>query len=323
MAIIGAKILTQHSVDDEAGLAAAAALLRAGRLVAFPTETVYGLGADASSGAAVAGIYEAKERPSFNPLISHVFDLEQAEREGDFSPQARALAQAFWPGPLTLVVPVAKSGTVSDLARAGLSSVALRVPAHPIARRLIERTRRPIAAPSANISGHVSPTLAAHVAADLDGRIEMIIDGGACGIGVESTIVSCLGGQVHLLRPGAVTRQMIEGVLGRRLDEARGDADRPVAPGQLLSHYAPSVKVRLNARAPLIGEVFLDFGGTFAGAAQDLSPSSDLIEAAANLFAALRVLDKSGAAGIAVAPIPHDGLGEAINERLARAAAAK
>ena len=305
----------------DAGLQKAAALLQAGGLVAFPTETVYGLGADATSGTAVARIYEAKGRPSFNPLIAHVADLAAAQREGSFSHQALALARAFWPGPLTLVVPVASSCSVSELARAGLSSVALRVPAHPVARDLILRAGRPIAAPSANVSGHISPTLAAHVAADLWGRIDLILDGGPAGIGVESTIVSCLGGKVHILRPGAVTRADIERVLGTQIEAAVHDAAHPVAPGQLLSHYAPRAKIRLNAVAPEAGEAFLDFGATYSGALRDLSPAGDLREAAANLFAYLRELDALGVATIAVAPILQEGLGEAINERLARAAA--
>ena len=210
---------------------------------------------------------------------------------------------------------------MSDLARAGLASVALRVPVHPVARALIAAAGRPIAAPSANRSGHISPTLAAHVCADLNGRIEMILDGGAAGIGVESTIVACLGGKVHILRPGAVTRADIERVIGAPLREAENNAAQPIAPGQLASHYAPRAHIRLNAAAPRAGEVFLDFGGTYAGAGLDLSPCGDVREAAANLFAYLREMDARGAAVIAVAPIPHEGLGEAINERLARAAA--
>ncbi len=321
----------------------AAVLLRSGGLVAFPTETVYGLGADATSGVAVARIYEAKGRPSFNPLIVHVSDLAAAQREGDFGAEALVLANAFWPGPLTLVVPVAHSCGVSELARAGLTSVALRVPAHPIARDLIAQAGRPIAAPSANVSGHISPTLAAHVLADLSGRIELILDDGACAVGVESTICACLGGKVHILRPGAVTRPMIETALGRKLEAASFLPDapalrhpisphpilphpispRPVSPGQLLSHYAPKARVRLNATQKYPGEVFLDFGGSFAGADLDLSASGDLRTAAAALFAALRTLDAMSAATIAVAPIPHHGLGEAINERLQRAASGR
>jgi len=313
--------MTPVVAADDAGMARAAHLLRMGGLVAFPTETVYGLGADATSGTAVARIYEAKGRPSFNPLIAHVADLASAQLQGQFGGDALALARAFWPGPLTLVVPVAETCTVSDLARAGLASVALRVPVHPVARALIAAAGRPIAAPSANISGHISPTLAAHVFADLNGRIELILDGGASGIGVESTIVACLGGKVHILRPGAVTRADIERVIATPLTEQTENSPHPVAPGQLASHYAPRAHIRLNAAAPRAGEVFLDFGGTYAGAGLDLSPRGDVCEAAANLFAYLREMDARGAAVIAVAPIPHEGLGEAINERLARAAA--
>jgi len=315
--------MTPVVAADELGMARAAHLLQAGGLVAFPTETVYGLGADATLGTAVARIYEAKGRPSFNPLIAHVADLAGAQLQGQFNADALALARAFWPGPLTLVVPVADTCTVSDLARAGLASVALRVPVHPVARALMEQAGRPIAAPSANISGHISPTSAAHVRADLDGRIELILDGGAAAIGLESTIVSCLGGKVHILRLGAVTRADIERVLAKPLSQQAEHSARPVAPGQLASHYAPHAPVRLNADAPREGEVFLDFGGTYAGAALDLSPQGDLRAAAAHLFAYLRELDARGAAGIAVAPIPQQGLGEAINERLLRAAAPK
>ena len=306
---------------DALGIARAARLLRSGGLVAFPTETVYGLGADATSGKAVARIYEAKGRPSFNPLISHVADLASAQLQGQFGADALALACAFWPGPLTLVVPVADTCTVSDLARAGLASVALRVPVHPVARALIAAAGRPIAAPSANISGHISPTSAAHVQADLNGRIELILNGGAAGIGVESTIVACLGSKVHILRPGAVTRADIERVIATPLTEQTENSAKPVAPGQLASHYAPRAHIRLNAEASRAGEVFLDFGSTYVGAGLDLSPSGDVREAAANLFAYLREMDAHGAAVIAVAPIPHEGLGEAINERLERAAA--
>src|SRR5690349_3762685 len=208
---------TERLEADEAGLARAAETLRSGGLVAFPTETVYGLGADATNAEAVAGIYAAKERPSFNPLISHVDSLESARRQGVFDETATRLAQAFWPGPITLVVPVAASCTVSDLARAGLDSVGLRVPAHPLAHALLEKVSRPVAAPSANRSGRVSPTTADHVLSDLDGRIDAVLDGGSCDVGVESTIVACLGGAPRLLRPGGVPRDAIEALLGQKL----------------------------------------------------------------------------------------------------------
>ena len=321
--------MTQHTTRrlaaDPAGIAAAAAMLRSGRLVGFPTETVYGLGADAGSAEAVAGIYAAKGRPRFNPLIAHVADLDAAREQGSFGPEALALARAFWPGPLTLVVPAARGCTVSDLARAGLDSVALRVPAHPVAAALLAAAGLPVAAPSANRSGRISPTTAAHVLADLDGRVDAVLDGGATDVGVESTIVSCLGPPM-LLRPGGVTRAAIEAVLGRGLE--RPWAGGPtVAPGMLLSHYAPRAAVRLDADALRPGEAGLDFGGRFAagqdGMVLDLSRRGDLGEAAANLFGFLRRLDAilDGQGVIAVAPIPAEGLGEAIQDRVMRAAA--
>jgi L-threonylcarbamoyladenylate synthase len=306
------------------GIAEAATILRAGGLVAFPTETVYGLGALASDPRAVAAIYRAKGRPSFNPLIAHVVDVAQARREGRFDTRAEKLAVAFWPGPLTLVLPVAEGGSVCDLARAGLDSVGLRVPANILARGLIAAAGGPLAAPSANLSGHVSPAIAAHVLTDLNGRIDAVLNGGACPVGVESTIVSLLGEAPVLLRPGGVSRAEIERVLGEKLCFAEEGADGPVAPGQLASHYAPRAGVRLEAEDLREGEAGLDFGGRFAGApgtVLDLSPRGDLAEAAANLFSMLRLLDASGMPRIAVAPIPQDELGEAINDRLRRAAA--
>jgi len=311
---------TLRLAADAAGEAQAAQILRAGGLVAFPTETVYGLGADATNPRAVAGIYEAKGRPRFNPLIAHVASLEQARREGEFSPLAEKLAARFWPGPLTLVVPLAETASTCDLARAGLPSIGLRMPAPKIARALIAAAGRPIAAPSANRSGHVSPATADHVLADLDSRIDAVLDGGACAVGVESTIVALVDDTPRLLRPGGVAREDIESVLGFALAAAIADDSRPLAPGLLASHYAPGASVRLNALELRPGETGLDFAGRFSGAL-DLSPSGDLEEAAANLFSHLRRLDASGAAAIAVAPIPSQGLGEAINDRLTRAAA--
>jgi L-threonylcarbamoyladenylate synthase len=290
--------------------------------VAFPTETVYGLGADATSGTAVAKIYAAKERPQFNPLIAHCPDLASAEQQGVFDESARKLAQAFWPGPLTLVVPARETCSVSDLARAGLASVALRVPAHPVAQALLREAGVPVAAPSANRSGRVSPTHALHVTGDLDGRVDLVIDGGATDVGVESTIVSCLDGKVAMLRPGGIAREDIERVIGRKLDAREDDAIN--APGLLASHYAPHAKLRLDATSIEKDEAILDFAGRFADVQQasfDLSPTGDLKEAAANLFAFLRALDATGADVIAVAPIPNEGLGEAIRDRLTRAAA--
>jgi L-threonylcarbamoyladenylate synthase len=308
---------------DRDAIAAAARCLKSGGLVAFPTETVYGLGADAGNGEAVARLYAAKGRPSFNPLIAHVANVAAARKLGQFDAVAERLAAAFWPGPLTLVVPKRPGCTVADLALAGLDSVALRVPAHPLAQALLAAVDGPIVAPSANRSGHVSPTSAAHVLADLRGRIDMVLDGGPCTVGVESSIVACLG-EPALLRPGGVARDEIARVLGRPLKLAAA-AQAPRAPGMLASHYAPKAKLRLDATAARAGEALLAFGpGAPAGAGTlNLSPRGDLIEAAANLFSHLRALDASGAAAIAVMKVPHEGLGEAINDRLARAAAPK
>jgi L-threonylcarbamoyladenylate synthase len=307
----------------------AAAVLSAGGLVALPTETVYGLGADATSGAAVAAIYATKHRPQFNPLIAHVASLAAAQREGVFNADALALAQAFWPGPLTLVVPVALKGTVSDLARAGLDSIGLRVPAHPAALSILEAFGKPVAAPSANRSGRISPTTADHVERDLGLGFGLIVDGGPCEIGVESTIVACLNGPPVILRPGGVSRADIERVLGKQLEEAaeQNNETTVLAPGMLPSHYAPRAKVRMNAKTIKPGEAALDFNARFgdddenAIAYLDLSASGSLMEAAANLFAFLHRLDASDAKTIAVAPVPDEGLGEAINDRLRRAAA--
>ncbi|MBA4223251.1 L-threonylcarbamoyladenylate synthase [Bosea sp. (in: a-proteobacteria)] len=316
---------TQRLSADEPGIAAAAELLRAGKLVALPTETVYGLAADASNDRAVAAIYAAKERPSFNPLISHLPDVEAARRQGLFDAPALALAKAFWPGPLTLVVPASSSCTVCSLARAGLDSVALRVPSDPVARAVLQAAGRPIAAPSANRSGRVSPTQAEHVLADLDGRIDAVLDAGPTAVGVESSIVACLGGVPRLLRPGGVPRAALEAVIGQALVIVEEGGTAPIAPGLLASHYAPHAAVRLDAEAPRPGEAWLGFGaepnGALPALAFNLSPAGDLTEAAANLFAAMRQLDDQRPATIAVAPIPMHGLGEAINDRLRRAAA--
>lgn len=316
---------------DATGIARAAAMLRAGQLVAFPTETVYGLGADACQGEAVAGIYEAKGRPSFNPLIAHVADFTHAEEIGVFNAAARTLAEHFWPGPLTLVVPLRPGTRISALATAGLDSIALRVPSHPVAREILQAAGTPIVAPSANRSGRVSPTEADHVWADLNRRIDAIVEGWSTPVGVESTIVSCLGAEPSLLRPGGVTRAEIENVLGHALADALAetsiDAARPVAPGLLESHYAPRAAVRLNATEIMPGEAALLFGpeppsGLDAAKAHlNLSYRGDLREAAANLFSMLRRLDISGVTRIAVMPIPIEGLGEAIGDRLKRAAA--
>jgi L-threonylcarbamoyladenylate synthase len=313
----------QEMAADAEGIAEAAHILRHGGLVAFPTETVYGLAADATSDAAVARIYAAKARPKFNPLIAHVTSLEAALGQGIFSADALRLAKAFWPGPLSLVVPLAPGATVCAASRAGQQNIALRVPAHPVALAVISAAVRPLAAPSANRSGRVSPVTAAHVARDFSaGEIDLILDGGRCPVGLESTIIACLEEHPRLLRPGGIARTDVEAVLGHVLAEPTGVV--PVrSPGMLQSHYAPRAKLRIAAVALDDGEAGLDFGGIFGGAKNvlDLSPRRDLAEAAANLFSFLRELDAPGPACIAVAPIPCEGLGEAINDRLARAAA--
>lgn len=299
----------------------AAALLRAGQLVAFPTETVYGLGGDAGNDRAVAAIFAAKERPKFNPLIVHVPDLVAAERLGVFDARARDLARRFWPGPLSLVVNRRVDSGISLLASAGLDTLALRVPAHPLAQALLRAVNRPLAAPSANRSGHVSPTAAAHVVADLDGRIATVLDGGACSIGIESTILDLSGAAPILLRAGGVALENLIAILG---PVARGGAGAaPRAPGMLERHYAPSRPLRLNAARVAPTEALLAFGpNPLQGAAETLSLSAagDATEAAARLFAALRALDRPEFSAIAVMPIPETGLGLAINDRLARAA---
>jgi L-threonylcarbamoyladenylate synthase len=310
---------------DADGVAEAARLLAAGWLVALPTETVYGLGADATNPVAVARIYAAKGRPAFNPLIAHVPDTMWARRQGLFNAPALALARAFWPGPLTLVVPIAPDCTVCDLARAGLATVGLRVPDQAATQAVLERLGRPVAAPSANRSGHVSPTSADHVLSDLSHGIDAVLDAGPCSIGVESTIIACLGGSPRLLRPGGITRAEAEAVIGQQLVDAGETGPSPIAPGQLASHYAPNAALRLDAAAPMDGEAWLGFGPDpklpDASPRANLSVRGDLIEAAANLFALLRLLDTSGARRIAVASIPQHGLGEAILDRLGRAAA--
>jgi len=320
------ELKTTRLVDaSPEAIAAAAACLRAGGLVAMPTETVYGLAADATLDKAVAGVYAAKERPAINPLIAHVLDIDGAREHGLFGREAEALARAFWPGPLTLVLPAASTIRISLLARAGLDSVAIRAPSHETARALIEAAGVPLAAPSANRSGRVSPTTAAHVAADLDGRVDFILDAGPCRHGLESTIVACLGPAPQLLRPGAITREAIEAALGFPIDTPSGARAAPNAPGQLASHYAPKAELRLGASRASADEAALDFGGALKSSAArarlDLSPSGDLVEAASHLFSYLRALDAEGAKRIAVAPIPERGLGTAINDRLRRAAA--
>jgi L-threonylcarbamoyladenylate synthase len=307
----------------EADLPTAAAALRAGGLVAFPTETVYGLGARADDPRAVARLYAAKGRPRFNPLIVHVPDLAAARRLADLPPEALRLAEAFWPGPLTLVAPLRDRAAVCDLATAGLDTVGLRVPAHPLAQALLRAADVPLAAPSANPSGAVSPTTAPHVLEGLGDRIDGVLDGGPCPVGLESTIVGFGPDGPVLLRPGGLPAEAIEAALGRSLGRPGGAV---VAPGMLASHYAPGARLRLGARAPEPGEAWLGFGPDAVPPgplALSLSRSGDLTEAAANLFAHLRRLDSAmgGRGTIAVAPVPDRGLGLAINDRLRRAAA--
>jgi L-threonylcarbamoyladenylate synthase len=306
--------------------------LLAGRLVAFPTETVYGLGADAANDRAVATLYAAKERPTFNPLIAHVTDLAAARSLAQFDAEALKLAETFWPGPLTLVLAKHRDCPVGQLATSGLNTIAVRVPSHPVARNILSAFGKPVVAPSANRSGRVSPTSARHVQADLGGRIDLIVDGGATPLGIESTILACLGTTV-LLRPGSTPRGAIEKCLGHdvavatRPAHAADGAGRPLAPGMLISHYAPHALVRMNAVTVVPGEALLAFGTTLprdAGNARmvlNLSTRRDLVEAAGNLFNYLRQLDGAGVDSIAVAPIPDEGLGEAINDRLRHAAA--
>ena len=301
-------------------IAAAAQALREGRLVAFPTETVYGLGADATNDEAVARVYAAKGRPSFNPLIAHVPDLEEAFALGQFTEEAKSLARAFWPGPLSLVVPRAASCPVSLLASAGHDSIAIRIPSHLMALDLLKATGRPVVAPSANPSGKISPTTAEHVRRHLKDKVAMVLDGGRCKVGVESSVVSFLADGPKLLRQGGVPRTEIEKVLGHAI-AVESHSARPHAPGQLLSHYAPHAELRLNADAPREGEAYLGFGPLHAHGPWTLSARGDLVEAAASLFRLLHEIDATGVARIAVAPVPHHGLGEAINDRLLRAAA--
>lgn len=307
---------------DCAGIRDAAKLLREGGLVAFPTETVYGLGADATNGRAVAAIFAAKRRPHFNPLIVHVRDLAQAKSYALFNTTARRLATTFWPGALTLVLPRLTGCPLSQLVSAGLDTVALRVPAHPIARRLLDEADIPVAAPSANASGRISPTTALHVAASLDGCVGLILDGGPTTLGLESTVIGFEDSKPVLLRLGAIARGDIEALVGPLGEPTRPDVQ---SPGQLASHYAPRAAVRLNATSAAPNEALLAFGPTAvrgAKTALNLSATGDLIEAAANLFALLHILDATGLP-IAVMPIPDEGLGEAINDRLKRAAASR
>lgn len=308
---------TETLAPTPPGLARAAALLRSGELVAFPTETVYGLGGDARSDMAVARIFEAKARPHFNPLIVHVPDLAAARDIAVFDDLALDVAAAFWPGPLTLVLPLHPGANLSPLVTADLATVAIRIPAHPVAQALLHAFGGPLAAPSANPSGRISPTRAAHVLEGLSGRIAAVLDGGPCEVGVESTILGLVGPPA-LLRPGGIPVEALEAMFGHPLPIG-GDAHKPNAPGQLASHYAPNARLRLNVITPEAKEIHIGFGP----APFTLSASGDLVEAAATLFHALREADRlAGPNGsIAVAPLPETGLGRAINDRLRRAAA--
>jgi len=308
--------MTETLPPTAQGIARAASLLRDGALVALPTETVYGLAADARNGAAVAGIYAAKGRPSFNPLIVHLPDAESAKRYVEWSDDADRLAQAFWPGALTLVLPLKPDNGLSSLVTAGLPSLAVRVPAHPAMTQVLKNLNGPVAAPSANPSGKISATTAAHVLSGLGGRIAAVLDDGPCTVGLESTIIGLAGPGPSLLRAGGLPAEAIEAALGQRLETI--DGAEIIAPGQLQSHYAPGAAVRLNAKAADPGEVLLGFGEMTCDL--NLSPSGDLTEAAANLFDYLHQLDATGKP-IAVVQLPDHGLGRAINDRLTRAAA--
>ncbi|WP_222182408.1 L-threonylcarbamoyladenylate synthase [Geminicoccus harenae] len=316
--------MTQPVPPDPSTVEAAGALLRAGRLVAFPTETVYGLGADATQDEAVRRVYAAKGRPAHNPLIVHLPDVMAAEPLVHLDERARLLAAAFWPGPLTLVLPARPGNGISVHATAGLATLAIRVPVHPVAQALLRSAARPVVAPSANPSGRVSPTKAVHVQEDLGEAVALVLDGGECPVGLESTVIDLSRpDRTALLRPGGLPREAIEAVLGP-LAGPSGDPARPAAPGMLASHYAPAAPVRLDAENVAPDEALLAFGTDVppgALATFNLSPSGNLAEAAANLFAMLRAADRAGAERIAVVPIPGSGLAEAIRDRLRRAAA--
>ncbi len=316
------KLMTEiHKLDDK-GISKAAKLLLRGDVVAFPTETVYGLGADATNDTAVAKIYEAKGRPSFNPLIVHLPNLKAVQRYAILPDIGSLLADRFWPGALTLVLKRKEKSKLSKLVSAGLNTVAIRIPAHAGARDLLRVVDKPIAAPSANASGKLSPSEAKHVATSLDGRISLILDGGPCPVGLESTIIDVSTDIPTLLRPGGISVEAIEDVLGRSLSIASSDDEAPKSPGMLTSHYAPDSQIRLNITEPNADESLLGFGEV-EGATLNLSPTGDTREAAANLFKMLHDIDKLSSGKIAVSPVPNTGLGVAINDRLKRAAAPK
>lgn len=307
-------IKTQSDLIDSA-----VAALQQGQLVGLPTETVYGLGGDATNPLAVAAIFEAKGRPRFNPLIAHVASLEAAQAHGVFSPLALKLAQAFWPGPLTLVVPRHPLSSVCDLACAGLPTIALRLPDHAMTRAVLEGFGHPVSAPSANVSGRPSPTTAAHVMQELGDKVALVLDGGPCGIGIESSVVAVTGTTATLLRLGGLSRDEIENISGLLLAPSDQDLSAPPSPGMILRHYAPNARVILNQTSQETGAILLGFGAIEAQPAYNLSATGNLREAAANLFAYLRAADRQNPTSIAIAPIPNHGLGEAINDRLLRA----
>lgn len=312
---------TRFRTADGAAIAEAARILRLGGLVAFPTETVYGIGADATNDNAVARLFDAKQRPRFNPLIVHVGSLREAEDLGQFPVLARDLAERYWPGPLTLVVPRLSSCPVSLLACAGLDTIALRSPSHPVARALLDAAKVPIAAPSANVSGRVTATRVEHVRSDFGESLDLVLDGGHAPLGLESTVIGFEAGRPVVLRPGAIPREDISIMAGSSQSERDGELR---SPGQLKSHYAPRARIQMNATAVTPEQALLAFGSDVPAGARDmlnLSRTRDLREAAANLFTMLRALDERGAAEIAVMPIPETGLGEAINDRLRRAVA--
>ncbi|GIU67848.1 L-threonylcarbamoyladenylate synthase [Candidatus Phycosocius spiralis] len=299
----------------------ACAALEAGQLVGMPTETVYGLAGDATNSLAIAAIYAAKGRPRFNPLISHVSNLDAAKHLGYFAPLAEKLALAFWPGPLSLVVPRLPRSSVCDLACAGLDTIALRVPAHPLAQALLTQFGKPIGAPSANQSGRPSPTLARHVREEMGDAIAMVLDGGPCSVGLESAVIAVDGERATLLRLGGIARADLEAVAGPLLNPKDEAFAAPASPGMLLRHYAPNARLRLSADTARDGEILIGFGPNFPAGSFNLSPTGNITEAAANLFAILRLADAQNPTAIAVAPIPNWGLGEAIIERLTRASA--
>ncbi len=297
---------------------AAIELLSAGELIGLPTETVYGLAADATNADAVAKIFALKNRPQFNPLIAHVSSMDMASAQAEFSGKAQQLAEAFWPGPFTMVLPKSASNTICDLARAGLDTQALRFPAHPVAHEVIAAFGKPIAAPSANISGHVSPTSAQHVIDEFGASLSLVLDGGNARIGLESTVVAVLNDEVTLLRPGSISKADIEAIIGE-ISLSTHDDDAPKSPGMLSRHYSPEARLRLNVTSPESDEAYISFGPASVKTTLSLSETGDLTEAASNLYAMIRELDHSYDA-IAIAPIPEDGIGAAINDRLRRAA---